>query len=180
MEIVKDRKDCGSGSSNKIDKMNTSLCAWTLHDNLKPWLKGMLLNWFFTFFFSFFSQLIDLPSSQQKCRVIWGKLPLFNFYLLSFMGMFWRSSWLLACRKFAFSGVIGPKIWQKPVVSEMILLISDTAYALLQNPLKLEAMEIKSLVKNRKVLHQNLLLMLGFCVIDGQVWTWKCTLSSDL
>lgn len=62
----------------------------------------------------------------------------------------------------------------------MALLISDTAYALLQNPLELEKIEIKALMKNGKVLHQNLLFMLGLCVIDGQVWTSKCTLSSDL
>lgn len=133
MEVVKDRRDCGSGSSNKVDKMNISLCAWTLHDNLKPWLKGMLLNWFFLFFF-FLSQLIDQPSSQQKGFVIQGKLPLFDFYLLSFTGMFWRSSWPLACRKFAFSAVIGePKRWQKTVVCEMALLISDTAYPLAES-----------------------------------------------
>lgn len=50
MEVVKDRKDGGSGSSNKIDKMNVSLCDWRLYDNLKPWLKGMLLNRFLLFF----------------------------------------------------------------------------------------------------------------------------------
>lgn len=62
----------------------------------------------------------------------------------------------------------------------MTLLISDTGNALLQNHLELETIEIKSLVKNRKVLHENLLFMLGLCVIDGQVWTSKYTPSSDL
>lgn len=56
MQVVKDRKDCGSGFSSKIDKINVSLFAWILYDNLKPWLKGMLLNWIF------FPQWIDPPS----------------------------------------------------------------------------------------------------------------------
>lgn len=68
----------------------------------------------------------------------------------------------------------------KNVFSEMALLISDSAYAHLQNSLVLETIEIKYLVKNGKVLHQNLLFILGLCLIDRHVWTLKCTLSSDL
>lgn len=57
MEVVKDRKDCGSCSSNNIDKMNVSLCGWRLYDNLQLLLKGMLLNCFVVFVCLFFAVL---------------------------------------------------------------------------------------------------------------------------